>query len=188
MQTRRPVLIALYDAHHDGTHDARPELRAEARRLGVLIGKEGMGIVVRQGSPLVAESLFGLAGAHSAPAIILSPAASIREHEEAFGLAHLAAPTVYTGRGAVGADSMALHSAAAAVVFGAEPRALDHVLSQAEHVRCVIGILTDESAHELSERIHARRPSLAGRVVIAADPETLVSKIAAGLRSRSFSE
>ncbi len=188
MTQRQPVLIALYDAYPGGAHFADASLYKDVRVLANAIARSGMQIVARQGSPLVAEAVSVLAGSDRACALVLSPAATAREHAEGFRLPHLPASTVYTGRGGTGADAMAMRSAAAAVILGSEHAALDHILSQAEQADCVLGILTREPAVPLSERLHAARPELRGRVRISDDPDLLVANISETLRRRSFGQ
>ncbi len=180
------TLVALYDAHSELERLSDGALPAAARTFAHECAKHGLGVVARPATAVVMQALQAGAGAHSAPAIALSPAATADEHAHGFRMPHLSVPTIYTGRGAIGADSMAMHSGAAIAIFGAEPKALEHILIQAGKTSHPIAILTREAARPLSDRIHAAYPNLTGRVLISAHPEELAEKLASELRKKSF--
>ncbi len=188
MESRKTILIALYDATSDLSLYGDADLARDARTLGTTLGNARFGVVGRVGSPTIATVLSSVFGAGN-PAIGLSPASSEIEHEKAFRLPKSSVPTIYTGRGALGADVTALASSHAALIVGSEEESLLGILGCiGESYVFPVGILTTEAEQAVRERILARYPQLAPHVFISNNPETLVGTLSSELRKRHLNK
>jgi hypothetical protein len=185
MPPSRHTIIALYDATPEAEHFANPELASLARELGTLLAKSGIGMVTRVSSPLVAAALGGHEG-RGAVSLQLSPAGSRHEHEHAYRLPHGAHVTLYTGRGAIGADKSALASSHGMAVIGSHEGMLASILEYAREHHMPVAILTSEPKEAVHGRVHAANPTLAQDLVVSADPVALVADLAMRLRRASF--
>ena len=172
---KKHTLIALYDANPEHAHFENPIVIARARALGRALGNTGTRVVARISTPSVLAVLGALAdaGVHS---VALSPAATMREHEQAYRLPLVAHSTLFTGRGALGADMMAASSSGAMIVLGSYPEALENILKYAQEHAVPVGVLSDESP----ESIHARTGNT--RIFVSHDPETLARMMAEEIR------
>lgn len=187
MQQASHTLIALYDATPETEQFANPELASLARELGSALAKAGLGMAVRPGSSLALSALGGHEG-RGAATIVLSPAQSRHEHEHAYRLPHGAFTTIYTGRGALGADKTALASAHGIVVLGSDEAMLQSILDYARGHDMPVAILTAEGSTQVHERVHARHPNLAQDMTVSSDPATLVHDLAMRLRRRDLGQ
>lgn len=177
------TLISLYDAVLDMVQFIHPELAVSAQELGRTLGKLSLGVITRAGSPL---SGAALAAVHDegGTAIMLSPAGSEIEHTRSFRLPRAAMPVVYTGRGALGADVVALSSSRAIIILGSDDEALEGILGCSDGHGLPIGILTTASDHTVRQAIGVRYPQLLQYVYISADPQAIVKHIVGELRRR----
>ena len=187
MQQPAHTLIAFFDATPEAEQLGNPQLASLARELGAALAKAGVGMVARPASPLVISAL----GAHEgrgAMTIALSPAQGRHEHEHAYRLPHGAHATIYTGRGALGADKTALSSAHGMVIFGSNVEMLKSILDYAEGHDMPVAILTNEDPVRVHERVYGRHQTLAKDLVITHDPMSLSHELAMRLRRRSFQQ
>ena len=177
------TLISLYDAVLDMVQFIHPELAVSAEELGSALGKLSLGVITRAGSPL---SGVVLSAAHSAggTAIMLSPAGSEVEHTRSFRLPRAAMPVIYTGRGALGADVVALSSSRAVIILGSDDESLEGILGCSDGHGLPIGILTTASEHTVRQSIGIRYPQLLQHIYISADPQAIVQHIVGELRRR----
>ena len=185
MQQPAHTLIAFFDATPEAEQLGNPQLASLARELGAALAKAGVGMVARPASPLVISAL----GAHEgrgAMTIALSPAQGRHEHEHAYRLPHGAHATIYTGRGALGADKTALSSAHGMVVFGSNEAMLKSILDYAQGHEMPVAILTTEAPTAVHERVYGHTQTLAQDLTVSSDPVTLVHDLAMRLRRRSF--
>jgi hypothetical protein len=186
MESRKNILIALYDASSDMSLYSDAGLAGNARTLGLALGKAGLGVIARIGSPAL-TTILSAVGDAGKTAIALSPASSEIEHEKAFRLPKSAVPSIYTGRGALGADVCALASSHAVIIIGTEPEALEGILGCiGEQYSFPIGILSTESEAKVREVIAVRYPKLIPHILIASDGARLVSQISGELRKRQM--
>ena len=183
MPEARTTLIALFDATPEAEHFANPELASLARELGAALAKSGIGMVARPGTTLAVSAL----GAHAGRGVVtiaLSPAVSRHEHEHGYRLPHGDHATIYTGRGALGADKTALSSAHGMVVLGSNEAMLHSILDYARGHDMPIAILTREQPEAVHTRVYARHQPLAGDLVVSSDPSALVQELSMRLRRR----
>ncbi len=179
-------LVALFDAHPEHAHFESPFEISRARTLGSAIGAAGFGIVLNPSTPALLAAL----GSHTdakTPSVVLSPAASRDEHTRVFRLPTGMASVIYTGRGAFGADMMALLSSEALIVLGSYPKTLETILRSAKKESLPVGILTDEDSSSIHERIRAIDPQIAPHLFISHDPAVLVREISGEIRRRELS-
>lgn len=179
------TIIALYDATPEDARFADPAFAELARELGTILAKSGIGMVARAGSPLAISAL----GAHEgrgAATIALSPAGSRHEHEHAYRLGHGPHITIFTGRGALGADKSALASAHGMVVLGSDATLLSGILDYARGHDLPVAILTHEQPVAVHERVHAQDQVLSRDLTVSHDPTSLARELSAMLRRRSY--
>ena len=181
------ILVALYDAHPEHAHLLESGHASKAHALGAVLGKAGFGIIARAGSPVVTTALSALADAGVA-GIALSPAMTRGEHDIAYRLPHLGTPTIFTGRGALGADTVALSSSHAVVIVGSHPEILASILEHVKEQDLPVGILSEESGSDIHERVRNISPNLSARLFVSSDPEALVGLLSGELRRRRLSE
>ena len=186
MEARKHTLIALYDAAPEHAHFESPVLASHARALGKALTDHHMSTIARIGSSVVGTVMASV-GSHGGSAIALSPAARKDEHHRAFRLPFPTCPIIYTGRGATGADMMALASAQGILIIGSYPHVLESILDQARDIAGPIGILTDEEVPAIHERVRTRHPQLVAGLFVSHDPEILVRDMAGELRRRELS-
>ncbi len=185
MQNSPHILVAIFDAtpEHlvlsDQTHAIR------ARSFGTALGKSGMSIVARLGSPLVTSSFVGLSDS-GVVGVALSPATSHHEHEFAYRLPHLSIPTIFTGKGAYGTDTMALSSAQALAVLGSHIEVLENILEHTKDHSMPILVLTDDEPGSVHERVRALHPTMASRLIVSHDPEILAGNLVTLMRRKRF--
>ena len=175
----------MYDASPEHAHFESPILTNKARTLGKALGKFGLGIVARIGSPIVAAALDALSDA-TAASVVLSPAATPTEHERAYRLPKVSHPLIYTGRGSLGTDSIAIHSASAVLIFGSYPRTLENIIECVGDTMIPVGVLTDEDTSDVHERVRTLSPRLTAQLFVSHDPHVLVRELADELRRRAF--
>lgn len=180
----RTAFVALYDAGSELALYGDAHAADKARELGVALGSAGLGGIARVGSAAINTALAVIAP--DAPVIALSPAASSLEHEKAFRLPPSSLPLIYTGRGALGADVIAIASAEAAIILGSDEEALWGILGCIGDRGLPIGILSDEKAADLHARSIARYPELIHRLFISGDPAHLVRELSAELRKQQY--
>ena len=181
------TMIAFYDAVQEMAHFTAPSLLRNAQALGLALGRAGIGGVTRSGSPLAAAALHSLYDTGSA-AIMLSPAAGESEHTRSYRLPRAVMPTVYTGRGALGADVVALMSSKGIVILGADEEALSGILGCAEGHGLPLVVLTDAPPAEVRAVVSKRYPQLLQHVFVSADPALVAKHLSEELRRRQFSQ
>lgn len=187
MHTSKLLFAALFDANPEHAHFESPIVLERARALGAALGKAGIGIMARVDTAAVLSAL-GASEAAGARVIAFSPAANKDEHKQAFRLSFPSCPLVYTGRGALGADLAALHSSDAVIVLGSHPHAFDAIIDQAKDAGLPVGILSDEEARSVNERIRTRHPNLTFSVFVSDDSAILAREIKDELRRKEFEE
>lgn len=180
------TFVALFDATPEHSHFESPALLAKLRKLGAAITEGRVGIIARQSSGVV-STIFSMLEGNTAPSVALSPASNKTEHVQAFRLPMPPVPMIYTGRGALGADTIALSSASAVLVIGSYPRVLDAIMTSAKDTMIPVCILSDEEPATIHERVRARDAHLAGLLHISHDPEVLMRHLADELRRRRLS-
>ena len=180
---KHQTFIALYDVTPEETHFQNPILAGKARELGKALAQAGLGIIARINSPIVATTLQMLAE-RGGNAIALSPAVSETEHENAFRLPKLSMPLIFTGKGGLGADMIALHSAHAIVIVGSYPSRLENIIGYAKGRMVPLCVLTDEERSAIYERVRATDSTLAGQLIVSHDPAILARELAEELRRR----
>lgn len=185
MQTTPQILVAIFDATPEHAVLADHVHTTRARSFGEALGKSGMSIIARAGSPLVTSSFGGLRDM-GVTGIVLSPATSRHEHEIAYRLPHLSSPTIFTGRGAYGTDTMALSSAQALAILGSHVEVLENILEHTKDHTVPILVLTDEDPSSVHERVRMLHPSMTSRLIVSHDPEILVSNLASEMRRKRF--
>lgn len=185
MQTAPHILVALFDATPEYAVLADHVHTNRARSFGQALGKSGMGIIARVGSPLVTSSFAGLSDSGVA-GVALSPATSHHEHEIAYRLPKLSAPTIFTGKGAYGTDTMALSSAQALAVLGSHIEVLENILEHTKDHTVPILVLTDEEPGSVHDRVRALCPTMTSRIIVSHDPEILVGNLAGEMRRKRF--
>lgn len=180
-------LIALYDANSELAIYGDAGLADVSRALGSSLAGAGIGAIARVGSPAI---LTALSSVHEsgASAIALSPAASLYEHEHAFRLSKMAMPLIFTGRGGLGADVVALSSSIAVVIIGSDEEALLGVLGCVGEGSSPIAILTPESAPVVREKVSARYAKMLPRLIISSDPEQIVRELSEHARRKHLNE
>jgi len=185
MQTQH-TFIALYDANPEHAHFESPIFAGRARALGRALADARFGIVSRIGSPTVA-TVFDALSESGIASIALSPGSSREEHMQAFRLPDVSAPLVFTGRGGLGADLMALASAHAVIIVGSHPEALSPIFRYVNGRSLPIGIISDEDPASLRERLASAHPEVrANDLFVSHDPLFVVGGISDELRRRRF--
>lgn len=185
MQNSPHILVALFDATPEHAVLADHVHTNRARSFGQALGKSGMGIIARVGSPLVTSSFGGLRDAGTT-GIALSPATSHHEHEIAYRLPKLSAPTIFTGRGAYGTDTIALSSAQALAILGSHIEVLENILEHTKDHTVPILVLTDEDSSSVHERVRILHPGMLSRFVVSHDPNILVGHLSVEMRRKRF--
>ncbi len=179
------ILVALYDAHPEHEYLSNPAHASTARALGEALGNSGIGIIGRIGSPLVASALSAL-GETGVAGVALSPATTRQEHEIAYRLPHLGMPTIFTGRGAYGADTVALASSQAIVIVGSHLEILENILEHAKDEPLPIFVLTNDESSSIHDRVRALYPNMFSRLTVLNDPQTLAREISNNMRRRQL--
>ncbi len=187
MEVRKHTFVALYDASPEHEHLLSPAHRITARELGKALGEAHLGVVAHSG-PVIVDTVFTEMAHSSVVSLALSPASNMDEHVRAFRLAVPPIPLLFTGRGALGADTMALASAHAVVLFGSQAGKVEAILDHMLHTHIPIGILTDEIPSAVHERIRSYHSNLTSMLFVSHDPKVLVRAIADELRRREFTK
>ena len=177
------TLITFYDAVHEMAHFSDPNLLRDAQAIGEALGKAGLGGVTRSGSPLATAALASLHEA-GAPAIMLSPAGTELEHVRSFRLPRASMPTIYTGRGALGADVIALTSGKGIVIIGSDEEALVGILGCADGHDLPIAIFTNAPEPEVRDMIGKRYSQLLPYIFVSSQPVAIGKHMADELRRR----
>ena len=183
--SQKKVYVALYDVSPEHAHFESPFVTNRARTLARALAKAGIGLVSRIGSPVTLH-VFTTLESLSVPSVALSPAASLEEHTQAFRLPTTDFPTVFTGRGAIGADKMALASASALIVFGSQAHLFEGVIEYAKGHSLPIAVLTDETPESIHARVVQLSPSAAAGLFVSHDPDLLVQQLSGEIRRRHF--
>jgi hypothetical protein len=187
MQKAPHILIALFDASPEHAHFESPIITSRARMLAKELGSHGFGVVARIGSPVTVTVFNSLTDAR-ALSVGLSPASSRREHESAYRLPFISTPTVFTGKGASGADGIALASGNAVLIFGSYAGVLENILGSMKDATVPIGVLTDEEPGAIHERVRILHPHLTAQLFVSHDSSVLVRELAEELRRRRLEE
>lgn len=173
--------VALYDASPEHAHFENQSLVVKARDLGRALAHHKLGIIARIGNAPISRTIAAHKEA-GAISVVLSPASNRDEHERAFRLPLAFSPLIYTGRGATGADLVALASAHAMLVIGSYPQYFENILEYVKDTGMPIAVLTDEESPSLHERVRARHPHLCAHLFISHDPAVLARELADELR------
>lgn len=184
MHTAPQSLIALFDANPEHAHFGSPILAERARALAKALSEAKLCVVTRIGSPVIATVLDSLKE-RGGTTIVLSPASSRFEHEKAYRLP-IVPSLIYTGKGAIGADAMAVASGEALTIIGSYPKTLENILEYVKNTTLPIGILTDEEPSAIYERAKSVHPRLSVQLFVSHDPATLVREIAEELRKKNI--
>ncbi|MEI8130441.1 MAG: hypothetical protein WCG55_02955 [bacterium] len=187
MEVRKHTFVALYDASPEHAHFESSTPSIGARTLGRALGEAHLGVISHVG-PTMVNTVFAELSCLSVVSIALSPASNMDEHTRAFRLPVPHVPLVFTGRGALGADTIALASSHAVVLFGSQVGKVEAILDHMLHVHIPIGILTDETPSTIHERVRAHHPNLTSMLFVSHDPKVLVREIADELRRREFTK
>ncbi len=171
MHTKGHTFVALFDATPEHAHFESPILAATARMLGKELREAHLGVIARIASGVVGAVLGSLED--TTGSVALSPASNKGEHVQAFRLPLPNMPLIYTGRGALGADMMALKSASAVLVVGSYPKVLEAIIDSAKDTMVPIGILSDEEPSSIHERIRARDPRMTASLFISHEPHRM---------------
>jgi predicted Rossmann-fold nucleotide-binding protein len=185
--TSKHTFVALYDAMPEHAHFESPATATLARTLGRAIGQHRLGAVARMGASFVGAIIHSLMDSGGS-AIALSPASSAEEHVRAFRLPMVSHPMIFTGRGAHGADTMALASAHAILIVGSYPGVMEGILEAARGTGVPIGVLSDEDSSAIHERVRTTVPHLTAHLFVSHDPEVIVKELADELRRRELSK
>jgi len=178
-------LIALYDASPLQGQFGHKTAASAWRTLAASIAQAGFGVVARVSTGTI-TAVLGSVHDERMDAIALSPAASKEEHMQAFRLPQMPVPTVYTGRGALGADVAAHESADAVVIIGSDDDSLAGILGCIGSTKHPIGILTDEEMQPLRDKVLRHYPHMIHHLCISNDPHTLMHELMSELRRRNF--
>ena len=184
MQKKYP-LISLYDAHSEKEIFGNPEIVSRMHALALALAKARLGAVGRVGSSITTTVLTTL-NENNIPVVGLSPAATEREHEKAFRLPHVSFPLVFTGRGALGSDIMALTSSHGILVAGSDEESLVGVLSYVGDKGIPIGIFTEEDPNMVRLKIKKQHPHLLIHVFVSNDAQKVIQELASGMRRQHF--
>ncbi len=150
--------IAIYDAsREEDKYDS--SYSGSLGLLGETFADADFSGVARIGAPSIHAILQKMhdAGAH---VVALSPAASKHEHKKIFRLSEPTMPVIYTGRGALGADVVALSSADAVCVLGEDEEAVLGILGCVEGRGVPIALFSPNSDTSLREKISIRYPAI----------------------------
>ncbi len=174
-------LVSIYDAHSDKEIFGNPEVVSRAHALALAIAQARLGATGRVGSQVVNTVLTTLIenGAH---VVGISPAATLREHANAYRLPHVAFPLMFTGRGALGADLMALASSHGVIVAGSDTESLLGIVSYAGERGIPIGVYTQENPNDVRARVHFTHPHATLHLHVYADASKVVQEVAAEIR------
>lgn len=185
MHAPKNTLISVYDALHELAHFAHPEWLDHAKTLGESLGRMGIGGITRSGSPVttaVVHSMASLGGT----GIVVSPAANEFEHFNAFRLPLSPLPTLYSGRGALGADVTVLASSSAVLVVGEDEEALMGILGCADGHGVHIVIVCATDPVRILQRLVARYPSLEKMIFVSNDPNAVVKYLTEAVRKKKY--
>ena len=182
MQKKFP-LISLYDAHSEKDIYGNPEVVSRSHALGHALAKASLGAIGRVGSSVVSTALTTLVS-EGGTSIGLSPAANEHEHEKAYRLPHVAFPVIFTGRGALGTDLMALASGHAILIAGADHESLLGILGCIGDRGIPIGIFTEENPNEIRAMINTHYPNLILHVFVSKDADKVVYDVSAQMRKQ----
>ncbi len=178
-------LIAIYDAHSELEHFSNPELVVRAHSASDALIKTKLGVVGTVGSPIISTILSKVSDmGHRV--VGLSPAGSEYEHSKAFRLPQVSFPLLYTGRGALGADVMALSSSHAVFIVGADEESLLGLLGCMSDTDMPIAIFTDRNTNDVREIANKKYPNLMRNLFVSNDAEKLCYEIANGIRKQNF--
>ena len=185
MHAPKNTLISVYDALHELAHFAYPQWLENAKILGEALGEMGIGGIARSGSPVSSAVLSSIASV-GGTSLLVSPAANEFEHAQAFRLPASALPTIYSGRGALGADVTALASSSAVLVVGEDEEALMGILGCADGHGISIAILCAGESADISRRLLMRYPSLEKFLLVSNDPNKIVKWVVESVRRKKY--
>ena len=174
-------LVSLYDAHSEKEVFNNPDVISRAHGLAHALAVSKLGAIGRVGSSVVTTVLTTLFGA-GVSTIGLSPAATYREHEKAFRLPDVSFPLVYTGRGALGADVVALTSSHGVCILGSDEEPLLGVLGYIGDRGIPITIFTEENPNDVRTRINRHYPNLMLHVFVSNEANKVVQELMIGIR------
>lgn len=185
MHAPKNTLISVYDALHELAHFAYPQWLDHAKVLGEALGHMGVGGITRSGSPVTSAVLASMSNLGST-ALVVSPAANEYEHARAFRLPSSALPTIYSGRGALGADVTALASSSAVLVVGEDEEALMGILGCADGHGIGIAVLCAGEPSDIARRLLVRYPSLDKLLFVSNDPNKIVKFLTESVRRKKY--
>ena len=185
MTSSRHILIALYDATKEESLYGDSSGVENARTLGVQLARAGYGVVTRAGCPLSGATASSVAS-EGYTAILLSPAGSAQEHSTAFRLPQTQVTILYTGKGALGADVIALESSQAILIIGSSSEELDGILGCIGSRLVPIGILANDTIATVRSRVLERYPELVHHIFVETDPVALAQSLGNEIRKRNI--
>lgn len=182
MQKRYP-LVSLYDAHSEKEIFGNPMIVSNAHNLAQSLVKAKLGAVARVDSQVVTTILTTLIE-NAISVVGISPAATEHEHQIAFRLPPVSFPLIFSGRGALGADVMALSSSHGVVIAGSDEESLLGVLGCIGDRGIPIGIFTSENPAEVRRKVNNHYPNLMLHIFVLNEPDKLVRDIAFEMRKQ----
>ena len=180
MQKKFP-LISIYDAHSEKELLSNPEVVSRAHALGQALARMKLGAIGRVGSPITSTILATLADG-GGTVVGLSPAGTQLEHTKVYRLSHVSFPLVFTGRGALSADVVALESSYGVLIAGGDEESLLGILGCIDTRGIPIGIFTEKNSNEIRALINKHYIHLMPHIYVSKDADTIVHDVAAEMR------
>ncbi len=171
----------MFDAYSEKEIFGNPDIILHANNLSLAFVKAKLGIIGRVGSSVIDTVLTKLIE-NNIPVVGLSPAATEREHEKAFRLPHVSFPVVFTGRGALGSDFIALSSSHGMLIAGSDHESLLGILGCVGDRGIPIGIFTEENPSEVRSYLSKHFPNLMVNIFVSKDANNLARDISAEMR------
>lgn len=177
------TLISIFNAI-PLSEAGNPSYMSWGRSLSELFIKQGLGAVARVGA---GSMLLNALHSQGGLAIGISPAASYREHIQAFRLPEASFPIIYSGRGGLGADVSALESSSGVLILGDDEEALLGILGCIDTHGIPVAILMKGEQTLVREKVVERYPRLVPFLVLGDDPVTLMGRFSDEVRKQKNS-
>lgn len=178
-------LVSIYDAHSEKELFIDPEVVTRAHNFALALEKVRLGAIGHVESKVVTTVLNTLHNGNIY-AIGLSPAGNDVEHKKSFRLPNVSFPLIFTGRGAFGADVMALTSSHGIAILGSEEEALCGVLGCVGDRGIPVAVFTNENPNEVRAKINARYPHLIHTIIVSKDANQIVNELMSEMRKKHF--
>lgn len=163
----------------------RSRLEAMAERLGAAIAKRGC-LLVTGATTGLPDMVSRAARKHSGLTLGISPASTLEEHVERYGLPDEGAEIiVYTGFGFKGRNVINIRSSDIVIIFGGATGTLNEFTIAYDEEK-VIGILEGSGgiADHIREIVEFCHRSTRARLVYGSDPEALLDACLETLKAR----